>query len=205
MGGSVCRDDLQFILDGRKREDILKHFFGDLSVEQARQISAIKDKYFAEGAHMVSLIPGVKEFLDLLTAAGLRVAVATSASRARAFEMLTRFDLRHTVEFVVTGEDVERGKPDPAIFRLAAAGLGLHPETAIVFEDAVSGVTAARAAGMMAIGIAHGPRSERLLDAGAAMVRPDFVGLQLLDICSIAAIGNTRALAGSGAQHTAVS
>ncbi len=192
LGREISTPDLAIILDGRKREDILKHFLGELSENDLRVFSKLKETYFAEVTHLVSPVPGVQRLLKALNAAGLKVGVATSGASARASEMLDRFELRCRVSTVVTGEDVENGKPDPAIFRLAANRLGLDARSAVVFEDAVSGIRAAKAAGMLSIGIASGSRSETLLDAGAAMVRPDFVGLELSEICSIVALSNDQ-------------
>jgi len=70
-----------------------------------------------------------------------------------------------------------QGKPDPAVFLRAAQDLGVEPSALIAFEDAVSGVKAARSAGMKCIGIAQPERVSILLDAGANRVVPDFRSL----------------------------
>jgi sugar-phosphatase len=54
---------------------------------------------------------------------------------------------------VVSGDDVERGKPDPAIYVLAAQRLGVAAERCLVIEDAPNGVQSARAAGMTVLGV----------------------------------------------------
>jgi sugar-phosphatase len=53
----------------------------------------------------------------------------------------------------VTSEDVERGKPDPETFLLAAQRCGVEPKRCVVLEDAVAGIQAAKAAGMRCIGV----------------------------------------------------
>jgi beta-phosphoglucomutase-like phosphatase (HAD superfamily) len=55
----------------------------------------------------------------------------------------------------VTSEDVSRGKPDPEIYRTAAARLGVEPERVLVLEDSSAGLQAARAAGAFAVGVPH--------------------------------------------------
>ena len=78
---------------------------------------------------------------------------------------------------VVTGDEVEQGKPHPAVFLRAAQQLGMDSSELIAFEDAVSGVRAARSAGMMCVGIAQPERASLLVDAGASYVVPDFQSL----------------------------
>jgi beta-phosphoglucomutase-like phosphatase (HAD superfamily) len=66
------------------------------------------------------------------------------------------------------------GKPDPAIYLLAAKRLGLTPETLFAVEDAVSGVRSATAAGLKCVGVASATHAESLRAAGADPVVPDF-------------------------------
>ncbi len=70
----------------------------------------------------------------------------------------------------VTGRDFPRGKPDPMIFLAAAEGLGLPPERCVVVEDALSGVQAAKAGGMAAVGVGRDGGDEVLHEAGADLV-----------------------------------
>ena len=81
---------------------------------------------------------------------------------------------------------MEQGKPHPAVFLKAAHQLGVDPSELMAFEDAVSGVKAAKSSGMKCIGIAQPDRASILLDAGADHVVPDFRSLscsQLRDSC----------------------
>jgi beta-phosphoglucomutase-like phosphatase (HAD superfamily) len=91
--------------------------------------------------------------------------------------LLDRLSLKKHFRVVVTGDEVQRGKPDPAIFVKAAQDLQLNPRELIAFEDAQSGVKAARSAGMMCVGIARPDGASALLDAGAHDVFPDFRSL----------------------------
>src|SRR5260370_27417766 len=81
--------------------------------------------------------------------------------------MLEQLDLKQRFQAVVTGDDVKRGKPDPSIFRLAAESLHVAPSHILVCEDAVSGVEAAKAAGMTCLAIAPNGRGPLLEKAGA--------------------------------------
>lgn len=97
----------------------------------------------------VLALPGVHDALDAL--AGAPVAVATSATRALAQVRLSAAAIE--VSQVVSFDDVERGKPHPDPFLLAAERLGVDPTDCLVCEDAPSGVAAARAAGCSVLAV----------------------------------------------------
>jgi len=71
---------------------------------------------------------------------------------------------------VVSGSDVQRGKPDPQIFLLAAQRLGVPPARCVVIEDAPVGVAAAAAAGMACVGLASTGRSREVLSMAQCVV-----------------------------------
>jgi beta-phosphoglucomutase len=93
-------------------------------------------------------LPGAREFPALCRARGLKLALATSADKVKMLINLREIGLpAGTFDALVNGLDVERKKPHPEIFLLAARRLGLEPASCLVVEDAVSGVAAAKAAG----------------------------------------------------------
>lgn len=192
IGKEVSDHDLGFVLEGRKREDILRHFLGDLSEEQVRHYGAKKEALFRDSVQELKTIHGLPDFLEQLESAGLPFALASSASRSRAEYMLAGLGLRPRFRVIITGDDVSKGKPDPAIFRLAANGLGMSPERLLVCEDAVSGVEAAKTAGMKCLAIAANGRGPLLKKAGADMVVPDFSTTKLDDLRSLFAQALTR-------------
>ena len=177
LGREVSEGDLAFVLDGRRRDDILRHFLGEISEREILEYGKRKDEQFFRLVGLVTVKEGLFQFLDELERHEIAKAVATSATSFRADEMLKRFKLTSRFAATVTGSDVARGKPDPAIFRLAGIRLKLDPATLMVVEDAASGVKAAKAAGMKCLGIAIGDRVEMLLNAGADAVVPDFSGM----------------------------
>ena len=97
----------------------------------------------------------VLEFAKLLPLLHGRVpvALASSGSRPGIDQMLGRLGWSHYFAVVVTGEDVEHGKPAPDLFLLAADRLGVAPSGCLVFEDTDAGLAAAAAAGMTAIDV----------------------------------------------------
>lgn len=74
---------------------------------------------------------------------------------------------------------VTRCKPDPEIFLTAASRLGLEPSECLVFEDAISGVKAAKAAGMKVIALTTTHSRQQLKEAGAEIVVEDFSPITL--------------------------
>ncbi|SRR5579862_3136021 len=179
LGKKTSEADLDFILEGRKREDILRHFLGDLSDEELARFGRQKDEFFQKVAEEVPAVPGVLQFLKELAVAGLPCAIATSASRRRTQLTLERLSLTKHFRAVVTGDDVTQGKPDPAIYRLAAQKLNLSPEYLLAIEDAPAGVKAATSAGMLCIGVGSPLKAGDLRKAGAGHVIPDFANVSL--------------------------
>lgn len=177
MGRAVSEQQLQFVLDGRRRDDILQHFLGELSDDKIAEYGHRKEQLFRDEAVHVQAIDGVLNILEDLEQAQLAMGVASSGSRNRVDFLLRQLDLKKRFRVVVTGDEVEQGKPDPAVFLKVARDLRMHPSELMAFEDAPSGVKAAIAAGMRCVGIAQPDRSSILLDAGAIHVVPDFRSL----------------------------
>jgi len=193
VGKSVTETELDFVRDGRKKEEILRHFLGDLNCTEIQAHSHQKDLFFNEEAKDVKAVAGVGELLKQLERTGLPTAVASSGSSKRVHYILDLVGLRPYFRIVVTGDDVARGKPDPAIFLKAARKLHVEPTSSLAFEDSVSGVRAARAAGMKCLGIAAPHRAHSLAEAGAHGVLTDFVGAsvsQIQELFSIVLSGN---------------
>jgi len=170
------------VLDGRTRNDILRHFLGELCDEMLTEYGHQKERFFRNEAADVQPMDGLLSFLEDLESAHLNLSVASSGSRSRVDFMLQNLDLKKRFRVVVTGDDVALGKPHPAVFLRAARDLGIEPFELIAFEDAVSGVKAATSAGMKCVGIAPLDRVSMLLDAGATNVVPDFRSLSYVKI-----------------------
>ena len=113
--------------------------------EMMRRRGEIATDFFA---NRIGLFSQVKEVLEELRQMKLRLAVATSSVGASARPFLDRHQLTGFFEVIVTGEEVERGKPAPDIYLRAADKLGIHADACLVVEDALPGVAAAKAANM---------------------------------------------------------
>lgn len=123
-------------------------------------------------------LPGVKDFIKKAKAKGVLLAVATSADEVKLKVNLREMDLDESLfDALVNGLEIEHKKPSPDIFLEAARRLGVDPADAIVFEDAINGVQAAKAAGARCIGITSSFTAEQLLSAGADHTAAGFQGM----------------------------
>lgn len=113
--------------------------------EMMKRRGEIATEFFA---NRVGLFPNVKEVLKELRQMKLHLAVATSSVSGSARPFLDRHQLTGFFEVIVTGEEVEHGKPAPDIYLCAAKHLGIPAENCLVVEDALPGVAAAKAAKM---------------------------------------------------------
>lgn len=151
---------------------------GPVPPAEARRLARRKhEHYLALAANSLPAIPGVVGFVATLRAARVPLAVATSARRSDAIDLLGPLGLLERFEAIVTAEDTQRGKPDPEIYLLAARRLSVPPDTCLVFEDAIVGVEAARRAGMRVFGVATAYEPADLLAAGAERAISTFEGL----------------------------
>lgn len=138
--------------------------------ESWEQLRAESDEIFlALLPGRLAPMPGLSELLDALEAAGLPKAIATSSGPRLAAACLDPFDLRRRFRFVLTSDDVVRGKPDPEIYQTAARRLGVAPQQTAVLEDSENGCRAAAAAGTVAIAV-PGPHSRSHDFAPASLV-----------------------------------
>jgi HAD superfamily hydrolase (TIGR01509 family) len=100
-----------------------------------------------------SMMPGLVELLEHLECRKIPKAVCTSSAVRVAREVLGRYDMMTRFQFVLTAENITRGKPDPQIFQKAAEQFNIEPSNMVVFEDSVAGITAAVAAGAFAVAV----------------------------------------------------
>jgi beta-phosphoglucomutase len=141
---------------GQRNDRILTGWLGEgTHADRIRRIGDAKETEYRRLAHTRGLkpLPGAKEWLIALRAAGWKQAVASSAPALNVKTMLDVLKLDALLDAVVTAEDVTHGKPAPDVFLAAAAKVGVVPSRCVVVEDAAAGVEAGRRAGMRTIGV----------------------------------------------------
>jgi len=113
--------------------------------ELMRRRGEIATDFFA---NRVALFPSAKMTLEQLREMKLQLAVATSSVSASARPLLERTGIRSLFSVVITGDEVQQGKPHPDIYVRAAKELGISPEACLVIEDSLAGIAAGKAANM---------------------------------------------------------
>ncbi len=159
-------DEIGAPFDRRKNERLrgvprmrsLEIIVEDLPVKPANmdELAARKNAAYVEMIKQVTpadLLPGARALLDALKTGGIRIALGSSSKNARA--VLDRLGITSWFDAIVDGYGFKRAKPAPDIFLNGARLLGIEPRRCVVVEDAASGIEAAKAAGMFAVGIAR--------------------------------------------------
>ncbi|MEL7035916.1 MAG: HAD-IA family hydrolase [Cyanobacteria bacterium J06592_8] len=155
--GKFIEPSLMCKLRGRKSHDSAKLILDTLEIPLTVEAyltekDAIIYQYYAN----VPPLEGAVELTQHLASHRIPQAIATSSS-SRPYKAKTQShqDWFSLFQYVIRGDDPElkRGKPAPDIFLLAAQRLGAKPENCLVFEDALAGVAAAKAAGMFVVAV----------------------------------------------------
>ncbi|WP_423147740.1 beta-phosphoglucomutase [Rubrolithibacter danxiaensis] len=124
------------------------------SKDEIEQLAAVKNNWYVEMINEMSpaeILPGAKEFLQEVKKAGVKTALG-SASKNSAI-ILQKTGLISFFDAIVDGNTVSASKPDPEVFLAGSTALQVDPEYCVVFEDAIAGVEAGKAARMRVVGI----------------------------------------------------
>jgi beta-phosphoglucomutase len=185
------KEDYSQIL-GMKREESVDYLLRNHTVDAGTRLEMLRRKndYYLELVETLNsdrLLPGVQQLLAELQAAQMRIALGSSSKNAAL--ILQKLGIDNLFEVVADGNSVPNSKPSPEVFQKAAELLGLPADECLVIEDAAAGVEAAKAAGMIVLGV--GP-NDRLQHA-------DLVLDSLAD-CSWSALINQLGLSSSPAE-----
>lgn len=167
LRGVSRRDSLMLILKGREYSEV-----------QMQAMMTRKNDYYLEFIKEIApqdLLPGAKELLEELRAAGYKVALGSASKNAR--DVLERLGIIHLFDVIADGYSVERQKPAPDLFLYAANALNLQPAECVVVEDAAAGIEAALTGGFRSVGL--GP-AERV--GAAEVVLPNLANVKLAGV-----------------------
>lgn len=174
--------DYENYVDGKPRADGIRSFLEsrDISADDATvtRLGDRKNHMFRQTLESdgVEVFEGSRRYLKAAAEAGLRRAVVSSSANTREVLELTGLDefVEQRVDGVTLREEHLRGKPAPDTFLRAAELLGVTPQEAAVFEDALAGVAAGRAGKFgLVVGVDRVGQAKGLRDNGADIVVTD--------------------------------
>jgi HAD superfamily hydrolase (TIGR01509 family) len=179
---------------GRTGTEIMRELFGPMSDERAWSLVHEKEDVYRElFAPAFTEIAGFRDFARAARAQGIRIACATAGDAKNIAFALSGLGMADEFDAVAGAHDVARGKPEPDLFLLAAARLGVDPADAIVFEDAPLGIEGARRAGMHAVAITSGEPAAKLAGPHVIATMPDYRGADPRHFHELAARAAPRA------------
>jgi HAD superfamily hydrolase (TIGR01509 family) len=151
VGARIEPDELARAATGRQWRDFLPALLREAGVEcDPATVARRKGELYRE------MLDELRVNFALLSLAesvrpGMRTVLVTTASAESVRAVLRHFDLGRAFDFVITGDDVTRHKPDPEAYRLALARLQLDPRECLAFEDSDVGAASAKAAGVAVV------------------------------------------------------
>lgn len=143
--GLSRRECLNVIMERRNR---------DYSEKELEALTVQKNEDYVSLLHQLTpedILPGIRKSIQEFKQADIRIALCSSSKNAEF--ILKRLGITDLFDVVITGNDVNRYKPDPQGMLMAAEQLGVDPSECVVIEDAFAGIEAASAAGMKSMGI----------------------------------------------------
>lgn len=180
MGRAIT--DEQFAATfGRTSREILREWFGVEDTGEVRRLDDRKEELYRGLIRgQVPAMPGAAEVVRELHTTGFLLGVGSSGPPENVDLVCDELWMGPYLSAIVTGADVQRGKPDPQVFELTAARLGLPAAACVVVEDAPVGLEAARRAGMRCVGLIGTHPAESLSAADRIIsrldeLRPDFI------------------------------
>lgn len=149
----------------------------------AAKLHARKTELFQAliGEGQIPARPGASELVDELETAGVRLAVATTGSRAWVEPLLRQLFGENRFEVVVTGDEAPDRKPDPSAYLRAVEGLGLAAADVVALEDSRNGLVAAKAAGLSCVVVVNDYTHDEEFDEADLVV----TGFRELDVDTI--------------------
>jgi beta-phosphoglucomutase family hydrolase len=172
-----------FPLLGIRSNEVIKNQLG-MEGDAITQTLQKKMRYFEDyiAINPIEPLPFAEAFLQQLQKYPLKMALATSSRKAKMELVMTQVDFLQYFDELVTGEEVDNGKPAPDIFIKAAKKLGLQPEECFVVEDAFNGVKSAKAANMKCVAITGTHEASSLTHADKVI--NTYENLDVVELCA---------------------
>ncbi|MDR0182234.1 HAD family hydrolase [Lysobacter arvi] len=175
FGRSLSMETYRSRIMGGSNEAIMHELFPDEPADVQRQLAERKEALFRSAVTTLEPTRGLIELLDWAGRHGIRIGVVTNAPRPNAELMLGGIGIADRIDALVIGEELARGKPDPLPYLTGLERLGGDAARAFAFEDSLSGIRSASAAGIHTFGLRGALAESALRDAGANEVIDDFL------------------------------
>lgn len=165
-GVKFTEDDFRHSF-GQRNDTIIKNTLGDkVSQDEIEAMANEKEESFRRRiGQNIKPLPGVIELLRSLKEHRFKMALASSAPMENIQLLTQSLGISSYFQSIISDEDVTEGKPSPQVFQLAAQKLEAEPENCIVIEDAITGVTAAKRAGMHCLAVTTTHPGHSLMEA----------------------------------------
>ena len=161
--GELAESTYKTSISGVPIIETLRGLFPDADEATLKGYLNEKETYYREiYAPFLRPINGLENFLTEMKDAGIKMAMASSATMEDINFILNKIPIRQDFEVIIDGSRVTKGKPNPQIFLKAAEELKADPANCVVFEDSLAGIKAANAAGMKVVAITTGHKADQL-------------------------------------------
>lgn len=154
-GVQITEDEVR-LMAGRRTDEVVGHWRKTYDLNhitsddlEARVVAKVIESIKLNGKEL----PGVKKIIKLLKSHDIPMAVASSSAPEIINVVLEKLVLHQHIQLAYSAKYEKFGKPHPGVFLTTAKKLGVQPADCLVFEDALSGVKAAKAAGMKCIAV----------------------------------------------------
>ena len=160
FGKEVTNDDYQKYFSGTRTAKAFEDFLKSKGIgehntdELINHFREMKEDNLVNNFHnCVTLIKGAKEYLEYLKSENKIVILATSTIKDFVDIITEKLDISQYFNYIITAEDVVKGKPDPEIYLLSVKKANVDKSDAVIFEDSKNGIDSAIASGVMCVGI----------------------------------------------------
>lgn len=178
-GFTLSKEEFHAEVMGKRDKDTLEYLFKKpLTSEEINLYGNERDDIVKELViGKLQLTSGLLKLLDEIRQNTIPLAIATSSRKNYVNFIVDTFSIRKYFQYIVTAEDIVKGKPNPEVYLKIATLLNVKPDDCLVFEDSLAGINAAKSAGMKVIGITTSHTSEELNKADTTIT--DFTHISL--------------------------
>lgn len=132
------------------------------SPSEKESLATYKNDIYKESLNNLNpqhLLSNALNIIDYLKSKDIKIAIGSSSKNTK--KILKQLEITELFDAIADGTDITKSKPDPQVFLIAAKRLNIEPENCFVIEDAIAGIEAAKAAGMIAVAINDATKSEK--------------------------------------------